>query len=81
MRFARGQTLVEMALLMPIFLMVLLGIIVLGTGVFYQQQLANAAREAARFASVHSATSDCPTTSSIDPRLLDGARGIQRGLL
>ena len=63
----RGQTLVEMALLMPLFIMVLLGIVVLGMGVFYQQQLANAAREAARFASIHSATSDCPTTSSLDP--------------
>lgn len=66
-RLIRGQTLVETALLMPLFIMVLLGIVVLGTGVFYQQQLTNAAREAARFASIHSATSDCPTTSSLDP--------------
>ena len=65
----RGQTLVEIALIMPLFLMVLLGIVVLGIGVFYQQQVASAAREAARFASVHSATSDCPTTSSLDPDL------------
>lgn len=66
---ARGQTLVEMALIMPLFTMVLLGIVVLGIGVFYQQQLASAAREAARFASVHSATADCPTTSALDPVL------------
>jgi hypothetical protein len=44
-----------------------MGIIVLGVGVFYQQQLAAAAREGARFASVHSATADCPTTSSVAP--------------
>ena len=64
-----GQTLVELTLIMPLFIMLLLGIVVLGVGVFYQQQVANAAREAARFASVHSATSDCPTTSSVDPDL------------
>jgi hypothetical protein len=43
------------------------GILILGVGVFYQQQLTNAAREAARYAAVHSATSQCPTTSRIDP--------------
>jgi len=63
----RGQTLVELALVMPLFVMVLMGIVVLGVGVFYNQQLANAAREGARFASIHSATADCPTTSSLAP--------------
>lgn len=62
-----GQTLVEAALVMPLFFMVLFGIIVLGIGVFYQQQLTNAAREAARFAAVHSATAVCPVTGSYDP--------------
>lgn len=64
---ARGQTMVELALVMPLFAMVLTGIVVLGVGVFYNQQLAAAAREGARFASVHSATADCPTTSSKPP--------------
>ena len=45
---ARGQTLVETALVLPLFLMVVLGIIVMGIGLFYQQQVTNAAREAAR---------------------------------
>lgn len=66
---ARGQTLVETALVLPLFLMVLVGIVTLGIGVFYQQQLANVAREAARFAAVHSASSSCPTVSSLDPIL------------
>jgi len=61
----RGQTLVETALVLPLFLMVVFGIIVLGIGVFHQQQVANAAREATRFASIHSATAQCPTV----PRL------------
>jgi TadE-like protein len=63
----RGQTLVEMALVAPLFFAVLFGIIVLGIGIFYQQQLTNAAREAARFASTNSATAQCPTVSKLDP--------------
>lgn len=63
----RGQTMVELSLVMPLFVMVLLGIVVLGIGVFFHQQLAAAAREGARFASVHSATANCPTTSSKAP--------------
>jgi hypothetical protein len=63
----RGQSVVELALVLPLFLMVLLGIIVLGIGVFYQQQVSNAAREAARYASIHSATARCPTVGQWDP--------------
>jgi hypothetical protein len=64
---SRGQALVEFALVLPLLVTVLAGVIVLGMGVFYQQQLANAAREAARYAVVHSATSDCPTVSWLEP--------------
>lgn len=63
----RGQTLVEAAVVMPWFLMMLFGVIVLGIGVFYQQQITNAAREAARYAAIHSATAVCPTTGDFDP--------------
>jgi Flp pilus assembly protein TadG len=70
-RFARrgpaGQALVEFALVFPMFALVLFAILVLGLGVFYQQQLNNATREAARYASIHSATAQCPTTSTLDP--------------
>lgn len=66
-QYPRGQTLTEMALIMPLFVMLLVGIVVLGLGVFYDQQVVNAAREAARYASVHSATSQCPTVSNRDP--------------
>lgn len=64
----RGQALVELALVLPVFTMLLVGIIVLGTGIFYQQQVANAAREGARYAAIHSATAQCTTSSSLDPR-------------
>lgn len=63
----RGQTMVELALVLPLFVMLVTGIIVLGAGVFYQQQITNAAREAARYAALHSATARCPTVSSHRP--------------
>jgi len=69
---------VELALVFPLFVMVLFGILVLGIGVFYQQQLTNAAREAARYASVHSATAAQPTVSTLDPK--DGALGAYKPL-
>ena len=62
-----GQALVEFSLVVGLFLLALLSVIVLGLIVFYNQQVANAAREAARFASVHSATAQCPTVSRLDP--------------
>jgi hypothetical protein len=64
---SEGQALVELALVLPLFLMVIIGIIAFGMGVFYQQQLTNAAREAARFAAIHSATALCPTEGSLQP--------------
>ncbi|HET7678102.1 MAG TPA: TadE family protein [Candidatus Limnocylindrales bacterium] len=57
----------ELALVFPIFALVLFSIFVLGVAIFYQQQLANAAREAARFAVVNSATAQCPVVSWHDP--------------
>lgn len=62
---------VEFALAAPLFFMVLVGVIVLGIIVFYNQQLTNAAREAARFASVHSASAQCPVVSTLVPAGVD----------
>ncbi|HET7029386.1 MAG TPA: TadE family protein, partial [Candidatus Limnocylindrales bacterium] len=63
-----GQALVEFALVFPIAVIVILGIIIFGLFVFYQQQLTNVAREAARFAAINSATSLCPTVGWRDPQ-------------
>lgn len=63
----RGQALTEFALAAPLFVTLLLGIIVLGMVVFYQQEVTNAAREASRYAAVHSATARCPTVSNLPP--------------
>lgn len=73
---SRGQALVELALALPLFLMVLIGIVVLGIIIFYNQQLANAAREAARFAAVHSASAQCPVVSTLEPA---GSAGSLQG--
>jgi TadE-like protein. len=69
LRALKGQALVELALILPLFVVVMSGILTFGIGVFYQQQLDNAAREAARYAAIHSATSQCPTTSRLMPNL------------
>jgi Flp pilus assembly protein TadG len=48
----RGQSLVEFALILPIFLLFLFGIIDLGRGVYAYNTIQNAAREAVRVAIV-----------------------------
>ncbi|MEO8462001.1 MAG: TadE family protein [Chloroflexota bacterium] len=64
---AGGQGLAEFALVIPLALMLIFGIISLGLWVFYQQQVTNVAREAARYAAIHSSTAICPTASWRDP--------------
>lgn len=53
---SRGQGLVEFALVLPIFLVILIGMVDLGRAIWANNSVANAAREAARFASVHGGT-------------------------
>ena len=72
---SRGQALVEFALVFPIAVIVILAIIVFGLFVFYQQQLTNVAREAARFAAIHSSTALCPTVGWRDPQGSDRPLG------
>jgi hypothetical protein len=48
-------------------MLLLFALISFGLYVFYNQQLSNAARESARYAAVHSVTSQCPTVSRLDP--------------
>ncbi len=62
-----GQGLAEFALVAPLAMMLIFGIISTGLWVFYQQQLTNVAREAARYAAIHSSTAICPTASWRDP--------------
>lgn len=52
-RHQRGQGLAEFALVLPVFMAILLGMFDVGRAVWANNAVANAAREAARFASVH----------------------------
>lgn len=67
-RGASGQALTEFAIVVPFALLLIFGIIALGLWIFYQQQVTNVAREAARWAAIHSSTAICPTTSWRDPQ-------------
>jgi Flp pilus assembly protein TadG len=51
-REAHGQSLVEFALILPLFLLILFGLIDLGRGVFAYNAIQNAAREGVRVAIV-----------------------------
>lgn len=48
-RSVRGQTMVEFALVFPVFILVVLGVIDLGRAVWQYNTLSNAAREGARY--------------------------------
>ena len=63
-----GQTLVEFALITPIFLALLIGVIEGGRFVFYAEHLNNAVREGARYQVIHGSRSADPTgPTSGDP--------------
>jgi hypothetical protein len=74
-RGSSGQALVEFALIIPIFLVLLLGIFDFGRVVWASNSLAHAAREGARFAIVHggSPMDPCPVgplAPEYDPKLM-----------
>jgi Flp pilus assembly protein TadG len=56
----RGQAMVEFALVIPVFILLLVGLFDFGRVIWVNDTLATAAREAARYAIVHGATSSCP---------------------
>ena len=61
-RRSSGQALVEFSLIIPIFLVMLMGVVDVGRAIWAQNSLAAAVREGGRFAIVHggSATTACP---------------------
>jgi Flp pilus assembly protein TadG len=68
-RRRRGQTLVEFALVFPIFVMLLLGVFDIGRAVFAYNEITNAAREAVRTAIVNQ------DTASIQERIVSQTSG------
>src|SRR3990172_8700424 len=59
-RAARGQALVEFALIIPVFILLMVGIFDLGHVVWANNALSNATREGARFAIVHGGSESTP---------------------
>lgn len=57
-RSQRGQSLVEFALILPIFVLVLAGLFDLGRAVFAYNTISNASRESVRVAIVNQTTTD-----------------------
>ena len=66
-RRSRGATLVEFALVAPIFFLVLFSIVEAARFVFYYEVLNNATRDGARYAIVHGENSFDPTGPPNDP--------------
>ena len=64
-RSEQGQELVEFALILPLLLLLLLGIIEFGLAVFHYNSIANVSREVARFGSVH------PSDDALDEFIFD----------
>lgn len=75
----RGQGLLEFAAVVPIFLLVVMGVIDFGVGLKSWIQITNAAREAARYGAVHCSAGDIDGTPVIDlveDRAIDSATGL-----
>ena len=71
-RKERGQSLVEFALVIPLFLALVMGIADFGLGLKTWISMTNAAREAARYAAVN-CSAGTATTSDVQDRALDSA--------
>jgi len=70
----RGQSLTEFALILPVLLVILIGIIDFGRAVYAYHVVANCAREGARFGAVSPGN-----TGGITARVLDTAVGLNAG--
>jgi hypothetical protein len=66
----RGQTLVEFALIIPIFLLVVLGLFDMGRAVLYYSTISNASREAVRLGIVDQ------NLTAIEQRAIDNASAV-----
>ncbi len=69
----RGQTLVEFALILPLFLFLVVVIFDFGRAVYYYSAIQNAAREGARYGAIHPKGTDYP---AIEARAKEFAIGL-----
>jgi hypothetical protein len=82
---SRGQAMVELAFTLPIFLVILLGLVEGGRYVFYSETLNHAAREGARYAIIHGENAedgiptgppDDPSSAAVKQAVRDAAVGL-----
>src|SRR5450756_377243 len=66
-RRGTGQALVEFALVLPLFLFLVFGMVDLGRGIWAMDNASHAASEAARFAIVHGGTGTDPSLCHVGP--------------
>src|SRR6266852_5588157 len=72
-RSARGQNLVEIALVLHIVIIKMLGIVDVGLIYFIRGSVENAAREGSRYASVHPPSA---STANIQTRVINTVTGV-----
>jgi Flp pilus assembly protein TadG len=86
-RHSIGQAMVELAFTLPIFLVILLGLVEGGRYVFYSETLNHAAREGARYAIIHGEHAENgaptgpphdPTAAAVKQAIRDAAIGLQQ---
>ena len=65
-RRGRGQALVEFALVIPIFLLLVFGLVDLGRAVFVNNSLGEAARDGARYGSVQARAYDNTSRTAVE---------------
>jgi Flp pilus assembly protein TadG len=78
-RHRSGQSLVEFAVVLPVFLLVLAGILDFGLGLYSQMTIINAAREGARFGVVDTSTSTL--VSDVKARVASMSGGLDQSKL
>ena len=76
----RGQALVEFALVIPIFLLIVFGIIDAGRLIFTYNTVSNAARNAARVAIVNQSTTGTNTCDTTSPTAWSVGCGVSSGV-
>jgi len=75
----RGQSLLEFAFVVPVFLLILMGVIDFSLGLKSWIQITNAAREAARYGAVNCGAGDIdgtPVAELVEDRAIDSATGL-----
>ena len=75
-RRGRGQALVEFALVIPIFLLLIFGLVDLGRAVFANNSLAEAARDGARYGSVQARSYSVASRALVEDWILDRLEAV-----